>query len=323
MNSFIKPPSPDATGKTREAITKSQNNRSELIRLFGGVDNLPSSILVAKKGIPPADEDEHGNARRYNDSAKRAELQYDHRLPFSLRMAHRKSGTGCVSGALSRFPQNIGRTIVLLYSELGDTVFDPFAGHNSRMDLVVKAGRHYVGCDLSTEFMRTNRIRAKQLREKYPDINIRLHHTDSRKVPVESDSAQFTITSPPYYDIEYYGDEEEQLGKAKTYKDFLMGIYKVMKENFRVLQVGSYAAWFINDFRRKGKMHFYHMDVKRIGEKAGFEAVDILIVDLGKGIRDAFTNQAISTKILPKRHEYAIIFRKPMPLNCGKKKKPK
>jgi hypothetical protein len=88
-------------------------------------------------------------------------------------------------------------------------------------------------------------------------------------------------------------------------------MFKVIKENFRILKSGSYAVYFINDFRKKGKMYFYHMDIQRLGKKAGFIAHDILIVDLGKSIRDAFTNQIISTRILPKRHEYGIVFKKP------------
>lgn len=201
--------------------------------------------------------------------------------------------------------------MVLLYSDPAATVFDPFAGHNSRMDLCVKAGRHYVGCDLSAEFMGFNNRRAKKLNKLYPTINITLHHCDSRKVPVKSRSCDFTITSPPYWNIEFYGDEEQQLGKAKTYEEFLAGLGMVIKENFRVLKKGSYAVYFVNDFRKKGKMHFYHIDTIKLAESAGFIAHDIMISDLGRSIRDCFANQTLQTRIIPKRHEYGLVFRKP------------
>lgn len=112
--------------------------------------------------------------------------------------------------------------------------------------------------------------------------------------------------------MNFYGDEPEQLGKQSTYKEFLAGLGKVLKENFRVLKPGAFAVWFVNDFRKKGKFHLYHMDTVRLARKAGFTMHDLLVVDFGKGIRDAFTNQIIQTKILPKRHEYGLVFKKPV-----------
>jgi DNA modification methylase len=298
-------------GKTVSSVKHSRSNRGDLIRLFGGIENLPSSIMKAKKVAVTESEDPNAAKRGYDDTAPGIEKARDKSLPKSLRSAFNISGSGCGAGALSRFPQNIGRAVVLLYSNPKSLIFDPFAGHNSRMELSVKCGRNYIGCDISAEFMRTNRIRAKQLEVLYPNQSIQLIEGDSRKIPLESDIADFTLTSPPYWDIEFYGDEEKQLGKSQTYQEFLKGMFKVIKENFRILKSGSYAVYFINDFRKKGKMYFYHMDIQQLGKKVGFIAHDILIVDLGKSIRDAFTNQIISTRILPKRHEYGIVFKKP------------
>jgi SAM-dependent methyltransferase len=300
-------------GKSVSALLHAEKNRNSVIRLFGGIENIPSSIMRIKRpGRIKAIEDEPVSKRGYNGTMRGLEKSKDRKLPGIVRRAHTSSGKGCEAGALSTFPQAIGRSMVLLYSEPGQTVFDPFAGHNSRIDLCVKEGRHYIGCDLSTEFMAFNQKRADKLREQFPDVRIKLHHCDSRKVPVKSSIGDFTITSPPYYDIEYYGDEPQQLGKSKTYKDFIVGLGKVMKENFRVLKPGAFAIWFVNDFRRKGRFHAYHVDTIRIAKKAGFIQHDLLVVDLGNSIRDCFTNQIITSKILPKRHEFGLVFRKPL-----------
>src|SRR5262249_41480621 len=143
--------------------------------------------------------------RSYSETAPGIAKARDGRLSEALRDAYSISGRGCGAGALSRFPQNVGRSMVLFYTNPGDTVFDPFAGHCSRMNLCVQEGRHYIGCDVSAEFMAFNRRRAEELRDGYPNVNIELHCCDSRKVPVASRSADFTISSPPYYNTEYYG----------------------------------------------------------------------------------------------------------------------
>lgn len=301
----------EAKGKTITALRNSKSNRNALIALFGGPGGVPSSIMRAKESERlGVDGDEEATKRNYDETAPYIEKSREAKQKV-LKDAFSISGRGCGNGALSKFFQGIGRSMVLLYSEPGQTVFDPFAGHNSRMELCVRAGRHYVGCDLSTEFMKFNLKRADQLRRKFPATTIELHHVDSRKVPVKSLSADFTITSPPYYDIEHYGDEVEQLGKSETYKEFLQGLGQVMHENYRVLRPGSFAVWFVNDFRRKGKFHLYHVDTIRLAKKAGFEPHDLLVVDLGNSIRDCFTNQIVETRIIPKRHEYGLVFRKP------------
>lgn len=304
-----------SVGKGLDSLHNSEQERKILEARFGGTDNryLPSSVMRAIKARVTEELDAPTAARTYDSTGAVSRGKVDKKLTRSSKVAKsfNVSGRGCGSGALSTFPQNIGRTMVLLYSEPGQVIFDPFAGHNSRMDLCVKEGRHYIGCDLSTEFMEFNKKRSLKLKEKYPNIKIKLHHGDSRKIPFPDEIADHTITSPPYFNIEYYGDEPEQLGKCKTYEDFLEGMQLVMNENFRCLKPGSYALWFINNFRQKGKMHFYHIDILRLGEKAGFITHDIVISDLGNGLRDCFLAQTVKTRIIPKRHEYGIVFRKP------------
>lgn len=299
-------------GKTIGALAKSRGNYNSLIMFFGGHRLLPKSIMQVKRAKVTSEEDKVGATRRYSDQnelkrfAKRGQA-----LKGSLKGMAQISGSGSRHGALSTFWQDVGRTCVLLYSKPGDLVVDPFAGHNSRMDLCVKAGRHYMGQDLSHEFMEFNRTRAAELRAKNADLRITLKEGDSRKLQFPSNVGDFTITSPPYWDIEEYGPEAEQMSNCKTYKEFIAEMQEVMNENFRCLKAGAFAAWFINDFRKEGVFYNYHGDIIKIGRRAGFIQHDIMIVDLGQSFGEVFVNQTVKQKILPKRHEYAIILKKP------------
>ena len=110
--------------------------------------------------------------------------------------------------------------------------------------------------------MRFNFEERERLRKLHPDRDILLHRQDSRRLNQSpADTGDVTITSPPYYNIERYGDEQEQLGKAKTYEAFLEELGEVAKENCRVLKPGAFAAWFVNDFRKDWRFYPYHMDV--------------------------------------------------------------
>jgi hypothetical protein len=314
MEFLIPPPDEPDEGKTLSALRRSRGGHAAMIALFGGSEHLPTSILRTKRVRADAARDAVSAERNYADCGTdyKKKLVSDESLPGAVRgMARMLDYRGDGSGAISKFPQDVGRTVVLFYSEPGDLVVDPFAGHNSRMELCVRAGRDYAGCDLSAQFMEFNRTRARQLKAEFPHRKIRLFETDSRTQPVPDAAGDFTITSPPYWDIEYYGPEAEQLGNARTYDQFLADMTLVLAENYRTLKPGAFSCWFINDFRKKGKMYFYHRDLLGAGESVGFTPHDIIVVDLGRGLRDGFVNEAVRTKIIPKRHEYVIVFKKP------------
>jgi len=315
MNDFLIPPpdEPDE-GKTLSALRRSRAGHNAMIALFGGSELLPTSIMRTKRVKADADRDQIAADRNYSQcgSDYKQSLVNDESLPGAVRgMARMLDYRGDGSGAISKFPQDVGRTVVLFYTEPGDLVVDPFAGHNSRMELCVRAGRDYVGCDLSADFMRFNRQRAAELRGEFPHRRVKLYETDSREQPVASGVGDFTITSPPYFDIEWYGPEEGQLYNCPTYEQFLADLRLCVAENYRTLKPGAYSCWFINDFRRRGKMHFYHRDLLGLGESVGFIAHDIWVIDLGRGLRDGFVNESVRCKVVPKRHEYCVVFRKP------------
>lgn len=297
---------PLATGKNIESLLNSRQQAEELTQMFRG--DIPSSVMKVKRDEMSSDPilgsyEESG----FNDFKGDPEKGKLHKA-FTI------SGRGAANGALSIFARNICRTAVLLYSKPGDMVVDPFIGHNSRMEVCVMEGRHYTGYDVSKRFMIDNRKIAARLKEETQNtIKINLfEHTSEMMKFTPDEFGDFTVTSPPYWDIEEYGDEPEQLGKwSKTYDEFMNKMQSVANENFRTLKSGAFAAWYINDFRRDGVFYSYHIDTKAILEKAGFRMWDIMIVDLGRAFRESFIRQIVEQKILPKRHEYGIIVRKP------------
>jgi len=296
---------PLATGKNVESLLNSRQQAEDLTRMFRG--DIPASVMSVKRDEMDSDPikgsyEESGFNEFKNDPEK-----------GKLHTAFTISGRGAAKGALSIFARNICRTAVLLYSKPGDMVVDPFIGHNSRMEVCVREGRHYHGYDVSKRFMIDNNQLAERLKAEMPMMKIELNeHTSEKMVHTPDAYGDFTITSPPYWDIEDYGDEPEQLGKwSNTYRDFITKMYSVARENYRTLKSGAFAAWYINDFRRDGKFYPYHMDTYMMLQNVGFQPWDIMIVDLGRAFRESFIRQIVEQKILPKRHEYGIIVRKP------------
>ena len=297
--------------KTPEDLRKSRKIREDFIAEYG---YIPTSILVYDKSKKNADIIVDGgrtydNARTMKTANKAKEKAFN---ASSCTCRGKKGG-------LSRFFQNICVLMVKFYCPAKGVVFDPFAGHNSRMQSVFSTGRSYIGVDVSEQFMDANfKIKDYLLQEKeaslisdvYGDY-IKLYNHSSAEVPeVEDDFADFTITSPPYWDLEYYGDEPEQLGKNKTYQGFLDSLEDIVRENFRILKKGAFCCYFINDFRKDGIFYSYHSDLINVFNKVGFTHHTNYIVDLGSCIGQAFVQDIINLKLFPKKHEYCIVFQK-------------
>jgi hypothetical protein len=219
---------------------------------------------------------------------------------------------------------DLSKQYVYNFEVLEDNSYTLLQGvvHNSRMEATFRSGRHYYGQDLCHEFMVDNfKVREMLLNESEGklfmpknDLVIDLTEGDSRKLPWPDNFGDFTITSPPYWYLEDYGPEPEQLGygQNQTYPEFLHDLGLVAKENFRVLKPGAYCIWFINDFRIDGKFYDFHGDTKNLLVDAGFVYQDLIIADLGPSLRSVFLSAAFKSKILPKRHEFGVVMRKPI-----------
>jgi hypothetical protein len=309
-------------GKENDDLIKSREERDRVRQLLGCI---PESILLHDKADQARDLLVEEQERDYTSTfhqPKKIATEFGEAKTDEERLKHRfyLSGAGARWGALSRFPQNIGRILLKLYTKEGQTVVDPFAGHNSRMELCYKSKRNYIGCDISHKFMTANfELRDMLLTENADDMfsdensaTIELHECDSRKMePVKNNAGDFTITSPPYWDLEYYGDEAGQLGKDNDWHEFLRRLGDVAHANFRCLKSGAFCVWCINNFRKDGKFYAYRTRTELLLRDAGFRMHDEAIIDLGGSFGQAFASQIVENKILPKRHEYALIFRKP------------
>ena len=301
---------------TSESLKKSREIRADFLKRF---KLLPSSILrhdriESKNRTLDIVRTERGGG--YSNHYKKMKTQIMRRDDYTPGLENTGMKMQGRENYLSGFPQNVGRFIVELYCPEKGVIYDSFAGHNSRMELCFRCNRDYIGVDVSKNYMECNRIIAdKLISHRNNSLNplghnstITLIEGSSTKVDLPDESADFSITSPPYWDIEYYGDEAEQLGTSKTYEEFINRIALHVRENFRILKKGSYCFWFVNDFRKKGVFYPYHSDLMYVFEQEGFTPFNVYIVDLGVSPNQAFIQEVLKHKLLPKQHEYCLGF---------------
>jgi len=114
-------------------------------------------------------------------------------------------------------------------------------------------------------------------------MKAKLYLADARSMQeLENESVQLIITSPPYWHIKDYG-VKGQIGYGQSLHEYLMDLYRVFSECYRVLEKGSRFCINIGDqFARsvvygKYKVIPIHAEVISMCEEIGFDYMGAII----------------------------------------------
>ncbi len=252
-----------------------------------------------------------------------------------------KVGKGSYAGGawrgkrLSQFHPEVSRRCIIYWSDPGDWVLDPFSARLPRLLVARALRRNSIGQDISKNFfehgykkllVRKTLDQTKVLIEEKDRLRIQdkngtiteTRYGDSRNLSfIPSNFIDLVFASPPYYDLEYYGPEPEQLGHGSdvgdddkpTYQEFLNGIKEVITECRRTLKSDGYCVWNVQDFRKDGVYYDYHGDTIQLFKEVGYVHHDTVIFNLFSLSQMNFTRCDIN-KYTAKVHEYIMIFKK-------------
>jgi len=215
---------------------------------------------------------------------------------------------------LSTFPSTITILYTKLLSKEGDWVYDPFMGHNSRGEDVLATGRKYASYDIHTfpvEFTR-------KACERFPKEDYELNLGSSEKIKYQDETFDFSITCPPYADVEQYnkiyGETKHEDLSSKELSEFLVLYQKCLSETYRVLKKGSYFVLVIGDVHRNGKFTSLSNLTDQICENIGFTKHDENIYNRKSNIGGDLNYKTfiLTCRRFPTIHEYILIYQKPL-----------
>lgn len=202
--------------------------------------------------------------------------------------------------------------VLRYYARTGQTVLDPFAGHGVRMQVAWQLGMPYYGYDICDEFV--DYIEAVIAKIDDDTTTLSVTRGDTRHPDAVPDGiGDVCFTSPPYWDVEYYGPEPGQLGApGTTYTEFMVSMTDVARAWLPKFRPGAYVVINVNDIRRDGRLISYHSDTIRAWSDAGYVLHDTWIVEgLVAQLPRAFGVRSNMKRIAPKVHEYLLVFRVP------------
>ena len=155
---------------------------------------------------------------------------------------------GVVEGT-SVFDPVIVELAVRWYSAPGGTVLDPFAGGSVRGIVASLLGRKYYGIDLRGDQIEANREQRSIASPEFPPLWI---SGDSEKVldSVEPESVDLVFTCPPYFDLEVYSDDPDDLSNM-DWESFLTSYYEIIRKSANALKEDRFAVFVIGEVRDK------------------------------------------------------------------------
>lgn len=187
--------------------------------------------------------------------------------------------------------------------------FDPFGGGGTRAIMATMNGLDYKGIEIRQE--EVDAINARLAYNKI--LNAEIICSDSQNCNmIESNSADFSITCPPYYNMEMYNGGENDLSMKGTYEEFIEGMFNVAKETYRIMKNNTLVTVVIGLHRNKNKELLpMHHDFSSIYRKAGFNfKEEVILCHKNNGATQRVGNFEKGSNLLIRTHEYLLVFKK-------------
>lgn len=178
--------------------------------------------------------------------------------------------------------------LIRFFTKKGDLVLDPFVGVGSTLKACAIEGRRGVGFELNAKYVKLARARLRkelpEVHESYSEQSVRQGDARALARSLPTDSVDFVVTSPPYWNILHkedhkakqerrqrnldtrYGDDKRDLGNIAAYPEFVEQLSAILGECGRALKPKKYLAVIVSDFREKSKFVMFHADLARAVE---------------------------------------------------------
>jgi len=132
-----------------------------------------------------------------------------------------------------------------------------------------------------------------------------IHHEDARNIAkvVGKTTVNVTITSPPYFDLKDYG-EEDQIGFGQSYEEYLDDLRAVFSEVYSITEDDGSLWVIIDTFRKDGEMVLLPFDLANQLKEVGWKLQEIIIWEKDKTVPWAHHGQ------LRNIFEYILVFSK-------------
>lgn len=228
-----------------------------------------------------------------------------------LKTLAQVSGSGNLTGT-SIFDPVLAEISYRWFNVEKGKILDPFAGGNTRGLVATILGYGYTGIDLNEEQIKANREAAEKLHEQPTWIHGNSLNIDTL---VPDSDYDMIFSCPPYYDLEVYTEDENDLSNLQTYEDFVTQYKEIIKKACAKLKDNRFAVWVVGDIRdKKGGYRGLVQDTIQAFKEAGLVHYNDIILSnaIATAAVRAKTTFENNRKVV-KIHQNILVFAKGTP----------
>mgnify|MGYP001453045345 CR=1 FL=1 len=228
-----------------------------------------------------------------------------------------KTGSAKVFGTEGNVSEQTGTSIFdpvlceLVYkwfNVVNGNVLDPFAGGSVRGIVAEYLGYKYIGIDLSQPQIEANRTQAEAI-----GVNPTWIVGDSRNVKeIAKGEYDLVFSCPPYYDLEVYSDDTNDLSVLGTYEEFINSYQKIISDCVSMLKDNRFACFVVGDIRdKKGFYRNFVSDTIKAFQDAGALLYNEgILVTVAGSLPVRCGRPFVSGRKLGKTHQNVLVFYK-------------
>lgn len=236
-------------------------------------------------------------------------LSYDNRR-MDKRNNEKSNGTSVFNPVLTE-------VIYKWFCVPNGVIYDPFAGGITRGAVASMLGYNYIGHDISERQVETNIEQYSKLRQKYDIKGFCVWNCmDSSAedyIGAYDDSFDLVFTCPPYYNLEKYSDNENDLSNTSTYYLFLDKYEDCLWNAWRRLKDDSFFVIVVSDVRDKKTGVYYPLvaDTTTILQEIGLKYYNEIIIynDTGN-LAITSGNYLDRARKVGRQHQNVLVFYK-------------
>lgn len=167
-------------------------------------------------------------------------------------------------------------------------ILDPTAGGSVRGIVAGIMGYVYFGIDISKTQVEANRKQLESVDTKLVDsVHWSIGDSSDWTSYAVPDNwgiitgADMMFTCPPYYNLEKYTDDPEDLSNQSTYEDFLNKWHKILELGYGALRENRFAVLVVSEIRnpKTGEYYGFVPDTIRIMTAIGFKYYNEVILE--------------------------------------------